>query len=327
MYRQEIGKDGAVMANTVLETGTMRRRNLQTSRSIGLMMVVIGATLWGLSGTAAQQLFQGGGFAPGWLVSVRMTISGLLLLLAVAAKSGMHSVFDIWRNVKDGMRVVVFGVLGLGGVQYTYFASIHLGNAATATFLQYLAPAVIIVYLAVRTRRQPTRREYIALVLALVGTFLLVTNGSWHTVVVPVGALVWGLLSAVALAFYTLYPGNLMKSWGSALVVGWGMFIGGAAMGLYFQPWNTTGQLWSVPSAALVVFVVLFGTLVPFYLYLGSMRYISPAETSLAASFEPLSAAVASVLWLHTKLGVATVIGGLCILGIVVVLSARTKAN
>jgi drug/metabolite transporter (DMT)-like permease len=313
------------MGNAVLETSTIQQRQSQSSRSTGLIMVLIGATLWGLSGTAAQQLFQGDGFSPGWLVAVRMTVSGLILLLAVAAKSGFHSVFDIWRNGRDAMRTVIFGVIGLGGVQYTYFASIHLGNAATATFLQYLAPAVIILYLAVRTRRPPTRREYVALVLALVGTFLLVTNGSWHTVVVPFGAVVWGLLSAIALAFYTLYPGELMKSWGSALVVGWAMLVGGAAMGLYFQPWRATGQHWSVASAALVVFVILFGTLVPFYLYLASMNHISPSETSLAASFEPLSAAVAAVVWLHTKLGAATVIGGLCILGIVVVLSARNK--
>ncbi|GMA51687.1 hypothetical protein GCM10025857_30440 [Alicyclobacillus contaminans] len=177
-------------------------------------MVLVGSTLWGLSGTAAQQLFQADGFEPGWLVTVRMGVSGLLLLVMVGIQSGWRRVFEIWQHPRDGVRVCIFGLFGLVGVQYTYFASIQLGNAATATFLQYLAPAVILMSEAVRRRTWPSGKERAALGLALVGTFLLVTNGSLRTMVVPPGAVIWGLLSAVALAFYTLYPGRLMSEWG-----------------------------------------------------------------------------------------------------------------
>jgi hypothetical protein len=58
-------------------------------------------------------------------------------------------------------------------VQYTYFAAIKHGNAATATILQYLAPVFITGYAAIRAKRFPAVKEVVALVLAFVGTFFL----------------------------------------------------------------------------------------------------------------------------------------------------------
>ncbi len=286
-------------------------------------MVLTGATLWGLSGTAAQQLFQWDGFTPTWLVTVRMGISGILLLAITWSRLGGHAISGPWREPTQLLRLWIFALLGLLGVQYSYMASIRLGNAATATFLQYLGPALIVLYVAVHSRRWPSRRELLALSLAVAGTFLLVTNGSIHAVVVPASAVVWGLVSAVTLAFYTLFPANMMRRYGTLPIIGWAMFLGGLVCSLAAPPWRVQGQHWTMGVLLLVGFVVIFGTLLAFYLYLASTRYISATEAGLAACVEPLSAAGASVLWLHTHLGIATLLGGLSILGTVVVLNLR----
>lgn len=296
-------------------------------RSQGFSMVLFGATLWGLSGTAAQQLFQMDGFSPTWLVTVRMTLSGIVLLLMVGLKSGVKSVFSVWGNKTDRIHLVVFSVLGLLAVQYSYFASIGYGNAATATFLQYLGPALIVIYLAIRNWRLPSGREATALGFAILGTFLLVTNGSYNTVVVPAPAIVWGLLSAAALAFYTLYPPALIARWGSGIVVGWAMLIGGLVFWSIAPPWKTSGQHWSWASLGLVLFVVLFGTLLAFYLYLNSLHFVSPTEASLLACAEPLSAAAAAVVLLNVHLCFATVLGGLAIVATVILLTLRPKTK
>lgn len=312
-----------LVAETILEgvPAEEAHRKLFDNRSRGFIMVIIGATLWGLSGTAAQQLFQHDGFSPAWLVTVRMTLSGLILIVAVSMSSGIKSTCSIWTSRADALRLVVFSLLGLLAVQYTYFAAIRFGNAATATFLQYVGPAFITGWLALRLRRWPSAKESAALTFAVLGTFLLVTNGSVKQVIVPGSAIFWGLLSALALAFYTLSPVQLMKSYGSATITGWAMLIGGVILAPFSQPWRLTGVHWTLDGLLLVVFVVLFGTLIAFYLYLGSLKFITPSETSLLACVEPLSAASASVLWLHVHLGTATVLGGLSILITVVLLS------
>ncbi|MEZ2251254.1 MAG: DMT family transporter [Microcoleus anatoxicus] len=291
----------------------------------GLVMVLVGATLWGLSGTVAQRLFQDEGFTPGWLVTMRLLVSGILLLITGCFRKNFYQVFAVWNDPKDRIRLVIFGIIGMLGVQYTYFVAIQTGNAATATLLQYQAPLFIMVYSAIKYNRIPSFQEFIALGFALLGTFLLVTNGSIHQLSVSSASIAWGLSSAIALAFYTLYPSGLLQRWGSEVIIGWGMIIGGIALCPIASPWQIQGQHWSVITGLLVSFVIVFGTAIAFYLYIDSLRYITPTEASLLASAEPLSAVAASVIWLRLPLSLFEGIGGLCIVSTVLMLSLRPK--
>ncbi len=75
--------------------------------------------------------------------------------------------------------MLLFGILGMLSVQYPYFAAIKASNTATATVLQYTAPAMIAVWVALRRRRWPSGRGYAAIALAMTGTFFLVTHGDF----------------------------------------------------------------------------------------------------------------------------------------------------
>lgn len=295
-----------------------------TAQLKGAGMVVSGAIMWGISGVCAQILFNKFGFAPAWLVSVRMTVSGILLLLATAiGNRSVQHVSRIWRSKKDVIHLIVYSMVGLVGVQYTYFASIQLGNAATATLLQYLGPVFIVLYLALRQRKLPTHIEFISVLLALTGTYLLITDGKFTSLAISSGAVGWGITSALTLAFYTLYPGEMIRKYGAASVVGWAMFVGGLLMSLYARPWQTSGRF-ALEASALIAFVVLFGTLIAFYLYLRSLEYISPSATSLFACTEPLAAVVVSVLVVHVHVGMWAMVGGLLIV-VTVLMLARAK--
>ncbi len=305
-------------------TRGLQEATLLSPRLMGIVMVLIGSTLWGISGTAAQKLFQHEGFSAGWLVDVRMGLSGIVLLLSVWVSQGPQKLWAIWKNGRDAVHLAGFAFFGLLGVQYSYLASIEHGNAAMATFLQYLGPAFLLIYVTLRAHRLPTRIETAAVIFALFGTLLLVTNGAWGKIVVPPSAVIWGIISAVTLAIYTVSPFQLIRKYGSATVVGWAMLIGTVFGSFITPPWHVAGSHFSALSFILIGFVVVFGTLVAFYLYLASTNYITPSETSLIACMEPLSAAVASVVWLHTRLGIATIVGGLCILVTVVLLARKS---
>lgn len=290
----------------------------------GFVLVLLAATLWGVSGTVAQYLFQQQGFSPEWVVVVRLLSSGIILL-SLAYRKEHHKVWAIWKNKKDVLSLILFGILGMLAVQYTYFAAIAHGNAATATVLQYLAPVLVTCFLAFRAKRLPTIKETTAVFLAVLGTFLLVTQGSVSNLSISGLALFWGLTSAFALAFYTLQPGKLLASWGSMIVVGWGMFIGGIGFTFVHPPWRFEGD-WTFSAYMALIFIIILGTVVPFYAYLESLKYISAAETSLLGCVEPLSAVFCSVIWLHVTFGIAEWVGTLCILSTIGILSI-TKSN
>ncbi|CCQ96613.1 Uncharacterized transporter YdeD [[Clostridium] ultunense Esp] len=300
-----------------------KKRSSSYVRTIGVVMVITAAIFWGLSGTFAQPLFQGMGFTPSWLVTVRMLAAGVLLLI-FASLQNSNTLFDVWMVRGDRNRLLLYGLFGTLSVQYTYFAAIHAGNAAVATLLQYLAPALITLYLAVRFRQKVGGKIGLALLMALTGTYFLVSNGSWDKLEVTPEALFWGILSAVALAFNTLFPIRLLASYGSAITVGWGMVIGGSFMSLFTAPWKIEGVTWSWSSLFYIFFIIFFGTFLAFFLFMESLKYISPTEASLLSVLEPLTSVAASVLWLHVPYTAYSLLGTILILGMVILLSLPT---
>lgn len=293
------------------------------NKIIGVCLVLLAAIMWGVSGTVAQYLFEQHSFGVEWLTVVRLLSAGLLLLVLVSI-TGKNNIWSVWQNSSNRTAIILFGIVGMLGVQYTYFAAIEASNAATATLLQYTGPVMIVLYLLLRHRTLPSSRQVVAIFLALLGTFLLVTHGNFTTLSISGWALFWGLASAVGLAFYTLQPINLLKQFSSAVVVGWGMIVGGIGMSFVHPPWGVVGSI-SFLSIVALLFVIVFGTIVAFYSYLESLKYLKPTETSLLACAEPLSAAILAVLWLNVMFGLSEWIGAFCIIATIVILSRKSE--
>ena len=285
----------------------------------GLFLVTSGALLWGVSGTVAQYLFQDENFTPEWLVVMRMLLSGILLLIIGVIK-GDKNIFGIWKRKDNAIRLILFGLLGMLGVQYTYFAAINHGNAATATILQYLSPIIITFYMCIHNKKLPTSKQMICVTMAMLGTFLIITKGNMNSLSISKLAVFWGIASAFASALYTLQPVKLIKEYGSICTVGWGMLIGGTALSFINSPFNCSGN-WSFKSISAVVFVVIFGTLIAFSCYLESLKYIEPYEASILGCVEPLSAALLSIMFLNVKFSGIQWLGSLLIIATVSVLS------
>lgn len=290
-------------------------------RRKGILMVIAGAAMWGGSGVAGQYVLQDCSFSTEWLVVTRMLFSGIIMLL-VDKLSHSDGIMVIWRSREDVRELLIFSTFGMLMVQYTYFAAVKVGNAAAATVLQYLMPVIIILYTAVRTRRLPQIIEIICVVLAVTGTFILVTHGSLETLSIPLDALIWGLLSAVAAAVYTMTPKRLIRKWRATLVIGWGMLIGGLVLSPVCPPWEFSGD-WQIYSALNYAYIIIFGSVVAFGCYLGSTKYIEPTETSILGSFEPLVAVIFSVAFLGVSFSLLDILGMLTIISTVFLLAKR----
>jgi drug/metabolite transporter (DMT)-like permease len=310
-----------------MQTTHEAKEDTRRSHFQAIIMVLAGATFWGLSGTVAQGLFQHAGFYPIQLVIIRMLVAGVLLLASIAVAKGRTALTGIWRHPGHWWRLLVFGVIGLAGVQYTYFAAIQASNAATATLLQYLGPVMLMIWMATRGHRRPGTIQVLATLLALAGTWLLIVGGSSHAIPTSTAAVVWGLLSAAFLAFYTAFPTNLMDVHGTLPVVGYGLFLGGVAM----LPFASIGRWgltrWDLETVAMVAFVVVVGTLAAFTLYLAAVVTLRPAQASVLASAEPLAATLAAVIWLHTPWTLMESLGGLFIVTTVVLLAWRPLSD
>ncbi|MBG9791315.1 transporter [Paenibacillus dendritiformis] len=291
------------------------------TRSMGFFLVITGAILWGIGGTVAQKLFQQFAIEVNWLVTTRLLIAGVLLLTIQLCRQGRSQILGVWKNRRTACRLIIFGLLGMLAVQYTYMASIQHGNAAVATLLQYLAPVMIILYSLIRRQSVLTRQDVLTVSLALAGCFFLLTNGSISQLSVPTPAIVWGVLSGVALAFYTLYAVPLLAQYESLVIVGWAMVLGGVALSFIHPPWRVDFHSLTAEAYVYLFFVIIFGTMLAFWFYIESLQSLLPKETSLLGSLEPLAAVFATVLWLHEPFGWFQWIGAACILGMIFMLA------
>ncbi|MCO0599738.1 DMT family transporter [Peribacillus butanolivorans] len=295
------------------------------NRVIGIFLVIFGASFWGVGGTVAQHLFQSGNIDVDWFVTTRLLFGGILLLSSQLVSRNRKQLFQIWRETTSRNRLIIFSLFGMLLVQYSYMASIALGNAAVATLLQYLAPIFIIFYFIVKGIQKLTRSDLLAISLTLLGTFLLLTNGSFHNLSVPYSAVIWGVISGLSLAFYTLYARSLLESFSSVIVVGWAMLLAGIVMNFVHPIWAIEAINWSASIYIALGFTILFGTALAFWMFIKSLEYLTAKETTLLGTVEPLTAVVSSILWLQLPFGTWQIVGGFLILVLVVYLSLQNK--
>ena len=299
---------------------------MQTKNSkenfLGIVLTLMGGILWGFSGACGQFLFTHKAVVSTWLVPVRLLTAGILMVLFLLLTERKRA-FAVWKSRRDALELVIFGVFGMSACQFTYFTAIQHSNAGTATVLQYIGPAFVMLWICMRGGRRPTTIECIALALALTGAFLLATHGSMDSLALSPKGLAWGLTSAVTLAVYTLTPMRLLKTFTSIEVVGWGMIIGGILLCAVFRPWEVAvavdpGLIGGMAG------VILCGTILAFPLYFSGLKRIGPGKGSMISAIEPVSAAVFGVVWLGNAMTVHDLIGFACILSMVVLL-AGTK--
>jgi len=287
----------------------------------GMLLTLSGGILWGFSGTCGQFFMQVKNISSNWLVPVRLLTAGVILLMLCFFRQG-RSVFRVWK--KDAVHVIMFAIFGMGMCKYTYFTAIGASNAGTATVLQYTGPVLILAYLSLTNMRFPRPVELLAITLTVIGTFLIATHGNPGDMMLSENALFWGLLSAVALAIYTVQPVRLLNEYGSMVITGWGMFIAGVMLFVFFRPWDMAVVIdWqSVLAMAAIIFA---GTIIAFCTYMEGVRCVGPKKGSLYASVEPVSAMIFSSVWLHTDFGIMDLAGFFCIISTIFLLALDKK--
>ena len=292
---------------------------------IGIILTLLGATLWGVSGTSVQFIGNFRNMNLEWLLTMRLITAGLLTVLYGWIRQG-NAIFNVFRNWRDTLGLVIFGVFGMALCQYTYFRSIVIAGAGIATVLQYLAPSMIIIYLLVRYGKRPSAGEIISVILALAGTICLMGNNGFSFESFRSDVLFWGLLSAVGVAVYSVSPVRLLASYGTIPIVGFGMLLSGlVAVVLFQQPHSyATWDVWTVVGCFNVVFL---GTIVSFNAYLEGVKRIGAVSGSILSSIEPISAAFFGWALLGNQFNWVGILGMAMIIATVIIIALEKRGQ
>ena len=301
---------------------------MKKNDNTGMLSTFVGGTLWGVNGVMGNYLFLNKNVTTPWLIPYRLILAGFLLLGYLYYKKG-SKIFDILKNPKDLLQIVLFGLIGMLGTQYTYFSAIQFSNAAIATVLTYFGPTLVLIYMCLREKRKPLKYEIVSICLSSFGVFLLATHGDITSLQISFKALVWGILSALSVVFYTVQPESLLKKYGASIVVAWGMMIGGIFIAFVTKPWNISVTFDFVTFLVLML-IIVFGTIIAFILYLTGVNIIGPTKASIIACIEPVAATICAILFLGVRFDFLDLIGFICIIStifIVAYFDKKTKAK
>ena len=110
--------------------------------------------------------------------------------------------------------------------------------------------------------------------------------------------------------------------WAAALLV---MALVAGIIGMVLCPPWTLQVAWSWTVIGDFAFIVLFGTVAAFWLYLTGLRYISPVVSGLVVSLEPLSAIFFSMILLNDVLGFWQTVGVVFVVANLVLLAVANR--
>ena len=291
----------------------------------GIVLAVAGCVCWGFSAACVQLVTGDSGCAAPveWAVCVRLITAGALLLAVCLAvpkfRAQLHGLLSSRKSVA---MLLAYAVVGLLFNQLAYLSAIRFTNAGTGTLLENVGTALILVVSCVMTRKLPSARNVVGLVLAMTGVLLLATKGNLETLAIGQDGLLWGLLAAVSMVTYTMMPETLVKEWGSVAVNAVGLLTAGVLACAIWRPW-TYGVQVSAPLVGGMAGLVLVGTVAAFLLYLQGVADAGPVRVGMLACVEPLSAMVIAAVWLGTQVGLADAAGCACIVAMVFLVSRK----
>jgi drug/metabolite transporter (DMT)-like permease len=285
--------------------------------SVGLAFMVISVVSFSTSGVFIKPLLEAG-WSPAAAVTARVVVAGLLLLpfALVSLRGRWHTLWD------SRGRLLGMGIVAVAITQLTYFAAISRIPVSTALLIEYLAPLLLVCWVAATTRRMPRPAVLLGSVLAIGGLVLVIGPGALRAVD-PIGLLL-AFTAAFGCAVYFVIAARPADGLPPVALSGMGLLLGGVLLGLVgltgLVPFTATfGDVpllgtptpWWVPLGV----VAIFGTAIAYSAGIVGSRRIGARLASFVGLLEVVSAAILAWVLLGESLSWLQITGGVLILG------------
>ena len=292
---------------------------------------------------SAAMLFAFGGVAAKVLRSADMdafrltqirTTGAALILITFAVLKGKSQLYARKDELKD---LIIFGTVGVAAVTSFYFFAIKYLYVSVALVIEFTASIWIVLYLRFIKKKQVSPIMWWGIACAFSGLFLL--SQIWTgTTLHPLGVVV-AFADAFALAIYFLLADRLSQKRSSLSLMSWGIGVAAVFWALVLPWWNfpfeyltntysLEGSLsnYSAPGWALILWIIVVGTVIPYLLTVTGIRELSASTGSVIGMIEPLFAG-AIAWWLLSEAFNTTQLIGCAVLLLGIYLADKARAQ
>lgn len=267
---------------------------MQTRRPIGLVLALVSAGTFALSGIFAAALL-GGGWSAGAVTLLRIGGGALVLLVPTLwlLRGRWDAVLRSWREV------VVLGVLAVAVCQLAFFSAVAYISPSLALLIEFLGPVLLVLYTWARTRIAPAALTLAGAGVALVGLALI--SGIGGEALHPLGV-VLALGAAVGNAGYWASASKADSELPPIALAGLGLIVGALVLGV-------ASAVGAPPFVASTVDVQLAGETVPWWAAMAMLILIATSASyvlgilgarrlgATLASFVGYSEPMFGILW------------------------------
>lgn len=309
---------------------------MRTGRpTLGIGLVVLGAGCFTVNAGVSRVALRAG-VDPAMLTTIRVTMT-FLVLAAIAAAFRRTSL----RPPRGRLLVLVIahGLIGVAALQWTYFVAIDRLPVGMALLLEYQAPILVALWALLVQKAPVGRGLWFGLTLAVLG--LAAATEVWQGARFDGLGVAAGLAAAVCFAAYFLVGEEALhvqeERPDPLRVILWSFGVAAVALNVVVpitgfdrsglgEQVPLLGALddTQVPLWAVLGWVVVLGTVVPFFASLIALSFVRATTVTVIAMLEPIGVSALGWAWFDETLGPVAVLGCLMVVaGILVAQSSR----
>jgi drug/metabolite transporter, DME family len=298
----------------------MRARVVPKSPRWGYCFVMVAALLWAVSGSSAKFLFHQG-VSPFQLVQLRITLAAVCLFIWLFLKN--KSLLMISKN--DLVYFVILGICGMAAVQFTYLFAISKIHVAAAILLQYMAPIFIALFSVIFAKEKLKRSTLAAIVIATAGCWLVVGAYNLNVLSMNIAGIFSGIASAIAFAWYSVHGEYGMRKYNPWTVLFYAILFAALLWNVLHPPLEAFFHAHSLLEWWWIFYIAIFGTVLPFGLYLEGVNLIRATRSSITGMLEPITAGVLSYIFLNEIMEPLQLLGGVLVIFAIILLQLRQE--
>ena len=282
---------------------------------LGALMCTTSAACYASLSILGKLAFAAGLSLTGML-SLRFGGAALVLALVLALLRR-----PLFPGSRPAARLLLLGALLYAPQAALFFTGLQRLPASVAVVLLYVYPVIVAIFDWRINGRLPGRRTSIAMGLALVGVVLTLYPQP-TTRIDPLAALLV-LVSATGLSLYIVLSERATRAAGSRVSAMW--IVAGAGMSFTMVGAASGSLAWerAFGEPALVLALIVIGTVLPVTLFLAGVGRVGPTAASLLSTLEPVFTVALGVIVLQESLSAIQVVGGAFVMGAAVLVATR----
>ena len=295
---------------------------------IGYTYMTVGLFFFAVNGPVAKLALING------LESAQLSafrIEGACICLLLAALFVSRKELKVKRN--EILPLIGYGFFGVAMTQFLYFVAIKRIEVGVALIIEYTAPLFVALYVRFVMKKEVSKRVWFSLLLALIGLSLI--TQVWTGSKLDTFGVLSAFGAAIALAIYFIGGEPLAAKRNPIALTALSMGVG-AIFWMIVQPWWTLPwnllsnpvslphELGSVSLGLIVAYIVIFGTVAPFWLYFIAFKYLDSKKAAIFGLLEPVGASITALFLLgESFIGIQILGGALVLIGVIYAETAK----